>query len=150
MLFWKDNRALSAVLLVQQNNITWFIAIWIIFQFFYSFNFTEISVLIILSCIAFLTIMIIRWSSSSNRAFIDAQYCFHLHLEWLSSPKPLKWNNETWYVAPSQDHRMFLSWNYRHNSGPNHDNPSHPCNISAAQRRFFGGADKNVTFDKSS
>ena len=53
-------------------NIICSLVIWIIFPFNYSFNFIKIAVLIILRCIAFnvVTIIIIRWASNSNYAFI--------------------------------------------------------------------------------
>lgn len=53
-------------------NIICSLVIWVVFPFTYSFTFIKIAVLIILRCIAFnvVTIMIIRWASNSNYAFI--------------------------------------------------------------------------------
>nr|QPB46189.1 NADH dehydrogenase subunit 1 [Bemisia tabaci] len=53
-------------------NIISSLVTWIIFPFNYSFSFMKMSVLMVLSCMAFnvVTIMMMSWSSNSNYAFI--------------------------------------------------------------------------------
>nr|QPB46202.1 NADH dehydrogenase subunit 1 [Bemisia tabaci]QPB46215.1 NADH dehydrogenase subunit 1 [Bemisia tabaci] len=66
------NSNISIYMLAPALNIVSSLVMWIIFPFNYSFNFMKMSVLMVLSCMAFnvVTIMMMSWSSNSNYAFI--------------------------------------------------------------------------------